>query len=107
MKIAFPTNDRKTLAQRTGRCKEFVIYTLENKQVVDTKYFENTHTHHDHKHGEEEHSHSHNEIVQILEGIDVLYVLKIGKHMKRDLENGKINYKITQNENIEEILKQL
>ena len=30
MKIAIPTNDRKTIAAHTGKCKEFAFFEIEN-----------------------------------------------------------------------------
>jgi len=99
MKIAIPTNDRKTIAERTGRCKEFVIANIENKQVTYS-YVANHHEHHDHEAGEH-HDHSHSEIVEALAGIDFMLLIKIGKHLKQDLENGKIAFKKTQETDIE------
>jgi len=34
MKVAFATNDRKTLANRTGRASEFIIYELSNYEII-------------------------------------------------------------------------
>ncbi len=101
MKAAFATNDRKTLAERTGRAKEFVIYEIAGSKIINTEYFENKHEHHE---NEDEHNHSHKEITNILKEIDILYVSKIGKHMKRDLEEAGINYVITNETKISDIL---
>ncbi len=102
MKIAVATNDRKTIAQRTGRAKEFVIHEIIDSVIVNTEYKENSHKHdHEHKDGQE---HSHKEIVDLLEGTDLLIVRAIGKHFKRDVEKANIKYKKTKLENIEEII---
>ena len=39
MKIAIPTNDRKTIAAHTGKCKEFALFkirTIDNN-IINTK----------------------------------------------------------------------
>ena len=123
MKIAFPTNDRKTIAKRTGRAAEFAIYTIENGENNSVDYQKNTHEHHDHKpkegnhrqghgngqglgpqHKHEHGEHTHDEIITQLKDIDIFLVRAVGKHMKRDLEKGKIHYKIVKGEEISEII---
>jgi len=124
MKIAFPTNDRKTIAKRTGRCKEFVIYDLEDSKIVDISYHENTHDdhdhhhgrghghrhddhghghgHHDHKKGEGEHSHE--EMGVLLKNVDVLVVGRVGKFMKKALEGFGIKHQLTKKIEIQEVV---
>ena len=46
MKIAIPTNDRKTIAAHTGKCKEFAFFVFFNGNVVSTKYEVNAHSQH-------------------------------------------------------------
>ncbi len=48
MIIAVPTNDRKTIAKRTGRSAEFAFFTVENGKVTDVRFEKNAHEHHDH-----------------------------------------------------------
>lgn len=126
MKISFPTNDRKTIAKRTGRCKEFVIYDLEDSKIMDIIYRENTHEHHDHNHGHghghghHEHGeghghghqdhkkgegeHSHDEMRDLLKDVDVLIVGRVGKFMKKSLEDFGINYQRTKKLEIQEVV---
>lgn len=126
MKIAFPTNDRKTIAKRTGRCKEFVIYDLEDSKIVDISYHENTHDdhdhhhgrghghrhddhghghgHHDHKKGEGEHSHE--EMGVLLKNVDVLVVGRVGKFMKKALEGFGIRHQLTKKIEIQEVVNE-
>ncbi len=127
MKITFPTNDRKTIAKRTGRCKEFAVYDIEDKTIKNIEYLENTHEHHDHGHGHgngsgHEHGdghghgrqdhdkgegeHSHEEIGEILNDTDILIVGRVGKFMKKALEGFGIKYHISKNPDIEESLKE-
>jgi len=106
MKIAFPTNDRINIATRTGRCKEFAIADINHDNVKYT-YILNPHEHNHNHHDEKEHSHSHSDLVKVLDGIDALYVLNVGKNMMRDLENGHIPYIKVEEENISEIVNNL
>ncbi len=54
MKIAIATNDRKTIAKRTGRAKEFAIFNIDpNGNIKEVVFVENEHKHHD------EHDHEH------------------------------------------------
>lgn len=91
MKIAFPTNDRKTIAKRTGRCKEFAIVEITENNII-YNYRANTHQH-EHHDESEEHEHSHHEIIELLAGVDLLIVNKIRKYMINDLDKSKIEYK--------------
>ena len=115
MKISFPTNDRKTIAKRTGRCKEFVIYDLADSKIIDISYHENNHEHHDHGdghadgHGHHDHKkgegeHSHAEIGEILKDVDVLVVGRVGKFMKKALEGFGIRHQLTKKMEIQEVV---
>jgi len=106
MIIAFPTNDKKTIAKRTGRCEEFAIYKVDNNVAELIEYRKNAHEHHDHDHshgGEEDHSHS--EIMEALADIDVLVMKMAGKHFKKDLDAYSINYETTKELDINKILE--
>ncbi|MEN8136980.1 MAG: hypothetical protein ABFR62_00930 [Bacteroidota bacterium] len=63
MKIAFATDDKKTISKITGRAKWFAFYDIENGDVKSIDYIENIHEHddhdHDHHHGHD-HNHDHN-----------------------------------------------
>jgi predicted Fe-Mo cluster-binding NifX family protein len=52
MKIAIATDDRKTIAKRTGRAKEFAFFDLDDKGgIIGVSYEENQHKHDDeHEH---------------------------------------------------------
>ena len=106
MILAFPTNDKKTVAKRTGRCEEFAIYKIENKVAELIEYRKNTHEHHDHDHSHgEEDVHSHNEIMEVLTDIDLLVMKMAGKHFKNDLATFSINYETTKELDINTILE--
>lgn len=117
MKIAIPTNDRKTIAKRTGRAEEFAIYQIENNQIQGAEYLKNTHSHdddnkteenphgnkntHHHEHGE----HNHDELLLLLKDIDILLVRAVGKHMKQTLQKGNIPYQLVKTDTISKLLK--
>lgn len=122
MKIAIPTNDRKSIAKRTGRALEFAFYTIENGEIKSVTFTKNTHSHDDHDkneghhHGEnedqkhEEHhhehgEHNHDELLDILINIDILLVRAVGKYMRKTLKKGNINYKLVKIDDISKILK--
>ena len=104
MKIALTTNDRKTLAVRSGQAKEFVIYEIIDSEIKSVNYFKNEHEHHDH--GEDDHNHSHGEIVSILKDVDLLIMSKVGKHLKADIVSADINYKIVKIKSIDNVLSE-
>ena len=110
MKISFPTDDRKTIAKRTGRAKEFLIYEIEDRQIINVDYKENTHKHQEHGQGHDHHKggggHTHEEIMELLSDVDLLVVGRVGKFMKKELIDSKINYHLTKNFEIEEALKE-
>jgi len=96
MIIAFPTNDKKTVAKRTGRCEEFVIYKIEDGKTELIEYRKNTHEHHNHSHdNDKEDNHNHNDIMETLRDIDLLIVKMVGKNFRNDLESFSIKYEKT------------
>jgi predicted Fe-Mo cluster-binding NifX family protein len=125
MKIAIPTNDRKTIAKRTGRAEEFAIYQIENAQILGVTYIKNTHTHEDqgnnykgqhqgkdkkhhenHNHAHEHGEHNHDELIALFKDIEILLVRAIGKHMRNTLKKGNINYQLIKIDLISDILEQ-
>jgi len=104
-KICIPTNDKQTIAQRTGRAKGFMFYTIDdNKKIIEEKYIDNPHSH-DHNHDEEEeHEHHHNEIIEILQDVDIFVVKAVGKHLRQDLIDANINFERTSKTEIKDIL---
>ncbi len=104
-KICIPTNDRKTIAQRTGRAKEFAFYEVEDGNIVKQYFVENPHHEHDHDEEGEESEHHHNEIIEILDDVDVFVVKAVGKHLRQDLIDANINFVRTDKENLDEIVK--
>lgn len=44
MRIALPTDDRSTIAGHFGRCAEFAVYEVSDKETILVEYRSNTHT---------------------------------------------------------------
>jgi len=38
IKVAFPTNDRVMVEEHFGHCREFVIYNIENGNIVNSEF---------------------------------------------------------------------
>jgi predicted Fe-Mo cluster-binding NifX family protein len=112
MKIAIPTNDRNSIAKRTGRATEFGIFTIENGEIQSVEYLKNTHSHVDHDRSEGKHhakskeheEHNHDELLILFKNIDVLLVRAVGKHMRQTLKKGNISYKLVKIDTISEII---
>ncbi len=127
MKIAIPTNDRKTIAKRSGRAEEFAVFGLDsNGNIIGIEYRENEHAHHHHeeddthhhfghrhqgnrqgKHLHHEHHgpHRHDEVVNVLGDIDIFLYKAVGKYMRKDLEEAKFNMVRAKGENLKEIIE--
>jgi len=113
MKIAIPTNDRISIAKRTGRAEEFAIYIIEKGEIVALDYQKNTHSHddgtsehhHDAHHSHEHGEHNHDELLEIFKHIDVLLVRAIGKHMRTTLKKGNINYQLVKIDTISDLIE--
>jgi len=108
MKIAIATNDRISIAERTGRATEFAFYTINNGVIESVDYQKNNHSHHEHGkngHNHEHGNHSHKEIVSQLQDVDVFLVRAVGKNMRRDLKEGNIPYQLVKIDAISEIIE--
>jgi predicted Fe-Mo cluster-binding NifX family protein len=92
MTIAVPTDDRITLAKRTGQASYFAFYRVKDGRYDQAFFRENPQKHEHHHHGKDEHHHSHPEILELLKEVNVVLVLNIGKFMKADLESNGIRY---------------
>jgi len=104
-KIAIATNDRETIAKRTGQAKEFAIVELDDNMNEISRFF--VENHHEHEEEEEDHNHSHAELIESLGDIDSIYVRMVGKHLKSDLDNAGIKIVKIDNETINSLLNDL
>ena len=111
MKIVIPTNDRKTVAPHTGKCKEFAFFETENGNVVSTKYEVNSHSHHYGesccgRHSVEKQQHNHKDLIEIISKADLLLYFGMGKGLKADLDKENIKVEKAKFIYIEEILSE-
>ena len=99
--IALPTNDKKTLAERSGRAKGFIIYEIENKKAKKIAFRINPHKHNDHEETHDHGAHSHEDVMQILKDCTHIIVNIVGKHFKKDIEQHNIKIVKTKEKDIE------
>lgn len=103
VKIAAPTNDRQSLAERSGRAKEFAVAEIENGQIINISYRENHHEHHHHHgHEEHEHGHGHQDIVDALQDCAAVVGRKFGPHFAGDFHKAGIKMVLSKKESLEE-----
>lgn len=107
MKIIIPTNDRKTIAVHTGRCKEFGFYEIENGNMVSESFVTNPHQHQDEDccrtHSGEQH-HDHRELVELFSKGDLLMYYAMGKRLRTELMDEGIPFEKASSVNISEII---
>ncbi len=108
MKIAIPTNDRKTVAERSGRATEFAMVDIDATGTAKIEYLinEHEHTHHaDGSHDNEDHGHG--DLVELLGGIDIIIGYKFGPHFSRDFYKAGIKMKLTKLKIIDDVIKSI
>ena len=107
MKIIIPTNDRKTIAVHTGRCKEFGFYEIGNGNVVSESFVPNPHQHQDEgccrTHSGEQ-RHNHRELLELFSKGDLLMYYAMGKRLRTELENNEIPFEKASSVSIPEII---
>ena len=106
MKIAIPTNDKETLAARSGRAQWFLIFDIEDKKIINTTEESNNHEHHTHgDDAAQTHTHSHADMVELLKDCDLMITKKVGPHFGAELKGANIKVEICQEDKIEDVLK--
>jgi len=60
-KIAFATNDQVSITGHLGRCRSFMIVTVDKNQIINKEPRENVFTHHRLHQHEDNHEHHHGE----------------------------------------------
>jgi len=106
MKIAVATNDGLTVAGHVGRCKSFVIFSIEDQTITHKEIRSNSFTHHmqhQHNHSEEHsHGHSHSGLINALEGCEALIFKSGGWRLVDDLKSNNIKPFLTDEESVEQ-----
>ncbi len=83
-KIAFATNDQISITGHLGRCRSFMIVTVDKNQIINKEPRENTFTHHRMHQHDDNHEHHHGEggghsHASLIEGIrDCSYLVSKG-----------------------------
>lgn len=111
MKIAIPSNDRVTVADRSGRALEFAIVEIQENKILNTTFIENEHekTQHSdegHSHGEHGENHGHADLVELPEGVNIIVGKKFGPHFSRDFHAAGVQMKLTKLGNIDEVINE-
>ena len=84
MKIAIPTTDGVTIAERTGQARGYMIYFLTNGKI-DRQIHKILPNNLNHTHHEGGNNYSQKNLVKFLLEYDLLLVKKLGPHMREDL----------------------
>lgn len=109
MKIAIPTSDRITVAERSGRAFEFAVIEIEENKKINTIFVENGHG--KTQHSEEGYTHEHHggDLVALLDGVNIIDGKKFGPHFSRDFHAAGVHLrrmKLTKLDNIEDIINE-
>jgi len=105
MRIAVTTEDGKSISGHLGRCRQFIVYEVEDRAVKTRSLLDNRFTAHalegEHCHGDEPGHvpglghHSHAGILDALSGCDVLITRGMGRRIAEDLRAAGIDAFIT------------
>ncbi len=112
IKIAFPTNDKKTIFPHIGRAKGFLIVEVLDGKVVREDYVPNTFTgggksceseshHHTHSQNCSPFSKRHNEITEKLAGVTTVIARGMGPGIQIRLQSAGIKPVITPEKDID------
>ncbi len=102
MKIAIPTDDRKTISSHFGRTAGFEIVELEGSKIVGSQYIINTVTAHaggrivENPGGH----HSHDGIFKALADCGIVIARGMGKRLYNDLRERDITVYVTSEEEV-------
>ncbi len=91
MKIAVASNDGKTIATHFGRARGFVVYELEDRELLARKFVMNTFT--GHARGLEGQGHDvdrHGVILEALRGCQAVISRGMGRRIHEDLRGAEI-----------------
>jgi predicted Fe-Mo cluster-binding NifX family protein len=107
MKIAIPTNDKKSVFPRTGQAHGYMIFHIEGNRIKG-KFYKALPADLRHKHDQQDESeeHTHEDLCEFLENCDLVLVKNIGKHLKYDFEKRRIPYKKIRKNMLDEAIKE-
>ncbi|RMD50317.1 MAG: hypothetical protein D6830_03030 [Ignavibacteria bacterium] len=105
MKVAVATGNYKNIVGHVGRCKGFIIFDIENGQILSKKEIENPlkhdehHSHHSHEGHNHMHHHGHHRhefLAGALEGAEALLCKSAGWGMISSLNDRGIKVLFTE-----------
>ncbi len=122
MKIAIASNNGVNVSGHLGRCKSFIVYETNDKEIIKKETRENTFRHHESGHGNHDHQHdhqgghsrehgegehNHNALIEILKDCDYVIFQSGGWRVIEDLQANNITPMLTDEENAEAAAKKL
>ncbi len=116
MKVAVATGNYKNIVGHPGRCKGFIVFTIEDGKIINKEERENKFRHlhdhhheHDHQHGHDghhdhdHHNHAHTalgrSIAEMLQDCDYFLAKTMGQGFINQLHNFNIKPAIVENTN--------
>ncbi|MGD9487600.1 MAG: DUF134 domain-containing protein [Calditrichaceae bacterium] len=121
-KIAFSTNNGKTITGHMGRTKHFLIVTINGNKITDRTMVENLMKHDDHPHHEHDHEqghgqghhhdhghshHSHTDLIKTLEGCSAVFTRTAGPRLIEELKANNIKCYFVDNPDVDTTLEKL
>lgn len=122
MKIAVASDNNINVTGHLGRCKSFVVFETNDKEILNREIRENTFRHHEnshgnhayqhehrheHNHGQGEGAHNHNGLIEILKDCDYVIFQSGGWRVIEDLRANNITPLLTDEEYVEGAVKKL
>lgn len=117
MKIAVASDNGTHVSGHVGRCKSFLIFETNGKEIIGREVRENSFTHHrqnkekhnheghHHHHDEEHHNHGHHNLIDGLKDCEVLIFNHGGWRLIEDLKSNNITPILTDETIAEEAVK--
>lgn len=111
MKIAVASNNSIKVSGHLGRCKTFVVFETDKKNIQSKEIRENTFRHHEAGHGHHNHGahhehggggeHNHNELIELIRDCRYVIFQSGGWRIIEDLQANGISPILTDEENAE------
>ena len=112
MKTAVASDDGKTITGHIGRCKMFIIFTTEDREILNKEIRENTFTRHragrqhlQHQHQGEQGPHKHQGVINGLKDCNHLICCGAGHGLVTDLRENNIDVILTDETDAEKAVK--
>ena len=110
MKIAVASEDKIHVSGHLGRCRGFLVFDIENNQIKDSNYLQNTFTNHMRSQGQHTHGHNHGDghghdrLVKALGDCEYLIFSSGGRRVIDDLEAANIKPILTNEPKVDDAI---